>query len=123
MGYADVIRVLYGYSFTEQAIIGIRVPESKETPGLGDKIEKDADFLRNFERLDVTMNADGSALVNAIVAVKNGKKKSPWEIDGITGATISSKAIARMLATSSAVWVPRLRPRLDDFRAEKPGTE
>ena len=40
MGYQDVIRVIYGYSFEQDAIVGIRVLESKETPGLGDKIEK-----------------------------------------------------------------------------------
>ena len=49
MGYQDVIRVLYGYSFDTEAIIGIRVLESKETPGLGDKIETDPDFLGQLE--------------------------------------------------------------------------
>ena len=39
MGYQDVIRLIYGYSFEAQAIIGIRVLESRETPGLGDRIE------------------------------------------------------------------------------------
>mgnify|MGYP001819767922 FL=1 len=41
MGYQDVIALIYGYSFAEEAIIGIQVLESKETPGLGDKIETD----------------------------------------------------------------------------------
>ena len=45
MGYQDVIRVLYGYSFAEEAVVGIRVLESKETPGLGTRIETDPDFL------------------------------------------------------------------------------
>jgi electron transport complex protein RnfG len=39
MGYQDVIGLIYGYSFADEAIIGIQVLESKETPGLGDKIE------------------------------------------------------------------------------------
>ncbi|NIV50150.1 MAG: FMN-binding protein, partial [Gammaproteobacteria bacterium] len=73
MGYQDVIRVLYGYSFADEAIVGIRVLESKETPGLGDKIEKDPDFLANFERLDVTVTADGSAIANPVVSVKEGQ--------------------------------------------------
>ena len=60
MGYQDVIRVLYGYSFEAEAIIGIRVLESKETPGLGTKIETDPDFLANFERLDVSLGEDGA---------------------------------------------------------------
>ena len=46
MGYQDVIRILlYGYSPEHQAIVGMRVLESRETPGLGDKIEKDPAFL------------------------------------------------------------------------------
>jgi len=116
MGYQDVISLLYGYSFEQDAIVGIRVLESKETPGLGDRIESDPEFLRNFERLDVSLAADGAQLSHPIVAVKHGKKENPWQVDGITGATISSKAIADILNRSAAVWVPRIRRHLDDFR-------
>ena len=116
MGYADVIRILYGYSFEQDGIVGMRVLESKETPGLGDRIEKDPVFLENFRRLDVSLTADGSAIANPIVPVKNGTKQNPWEIDSITGATISSKAIARMLSASTAWWLPRIRQDLDAFR-------
>jgi len=115
MGYQDVIRVLYGYSYDKDAVIGIRVLESKETPGLGDKIETDPAFLENFVRLDVSLNADASGLANEIVAVKTGEKQNAWEIDGITGATISSVAIANLLNKSTSFWVPRLRAKLDDF--------
>jgi electron transport complex protein RnfG len=89
MGYQDVIRLIYGYSFDENAIVGIRVLESKETPGLGDKIETDPDFLENFRRLDVSLAEDRESLAHAIVPVKHGQKTNPWEVDGITGATIS----------------------------------
>ena len=116
MGYADVIRILYGYSFAQDAIVGIQVLESKETPGLGDRIETDPDFLENFRRLDVSLTADGSAIANPIVPVKNGTKENPWEIDSITGATISSKAIANMLSASTTWWLPRIRQDLDAFR-------
>jgi len=117
MGYQDVIRVLYGYSYDKDAIIGIRVQESKETPGLGDKIETDPAFLENFVRLDVSLNADAWGLANEIVAVKTGEKQNAWEVDGITGATISSVAIASLLNKSAAYWVPRLRANLDDFKS------
>ena len=116
MGYQDVIRVLYGYSYDNDAVIGIRVLDSKETPGLGDKIETDPAFVENFVRLDVSLTADGSAIANPIVAVKNGEKENAWEIDGITGATISSVAIANLLNKNTSYWVPRLRDNLDDFR-------
>lgn len=116
MGYQDVIRVIYGYSFAEDALIGIQVLESKETPGLGTKIETDPDFLKNFERLDVSLTGDGSQLANPIEFVKPGKKEQPWQIDGITGATISSTAIASILSKSASYWIPRIRRSLDDFR-------
>jgi electron transport complex protein RnfG len=116
MGYQDVIRLLYGYSFAEDAVVGIRVLESRETPGLGDKIETDAGFLENFERLVVSLTDDLSAIVHPIEFVKQGKKEHPWQIDGITGATISSNAIANILSRSTAYWVPRIRQNLNDFR-------
>ncbi len=115
MGYQDIIRVLYGYSFEEDAIVGMQVLESRETPGLGDKIEKDDTFLENFVRLDVSLNEDGSAIANPIEAVKPGEKVSPWQVDTITGATISSNAIAEILRDSSSSWVPQIEPRLADF--------
>jgi electron transport complex protein RnfG len=116
MGYQDVIRLLYGYSFAEQAIIGIRVLDSKETPGLGDRIESDPQFLQNFERLEVSLDADESSLQHAIEAVKHGEKEHAWQVDGITGATISSVAIANILNRSASWWIPRIRPNWNDLR-------
>jgi electron transport complex protein RnfG len=122
MGYQDVIHLLYGYGLEQDAVIGIRVLESRETPGLGDKIESDPNFLENFERLDVRLVADGSAVAHPIEFVKPGRKEHAWQVDGITGATISSKAITDILSASTASWIPRIRGRLDDFRVDRSGT-
>lgn len=108
MGYQDNIRVLYAYSFEQQAITGFKVLESKETPGLGDRVETEPHFIANFEALDAQLNASGDGLANAIVPVKQGEKVSPWEVDGITGATITSFAIGNILNDSAARWVPIL---------------
>lgn len=107
-GFADILRILYGYNISEQAIIGFHVLQSKETPGLGDKIEKDQNFLANFESLDVSLSTDQSSLVNSIKTVKHGTKQNPWEIDGITGATISSRAIGNILASSTSAKIPAI---------------
>jgi electron transport complex protein RnfG len=121
MGYQDVIRLLYGYSHERQAVVGIRILESKETPGLGDRIGTDPAFLANFEALDVRLDGGAAGLANRIEAVKSGEKESAWQVDGITGATISSEAVADMLDRSADAWIPRIRARLDDFRvAEAP---
>jgi electron transport complex protein RnfG len=105
-GYQDTIRVLYGYDPSSEQIVGMKVLDSKETPGLGDKIEIDPVFRTNFLHLDVAIDRAGTALANDIVTVKRGAKVHPWEIDGITGATISSKAIGRLLNESANVRLP-----------------
>jgi len=108
MGYQDNIRVLYAYSFELDAIVGFKVLESKETPGLGDKVEIEPHFIANFEALDARLNEGGTGLQNPIVTVKQGEKTQPWQVDGITGATITSDAIGKILNDSAAVWVPIL---------------
>ena len=118
-GYADILRILYGYDPATQTIIGFYVLESKETPGLGDKIEKDPVFLANFEELDVALSDDFSAIKNTVVTVKSGEKSNPWEVDGITGATISSRAIGDILGKSTKEWVPILYKNKDVFKADK----
>ncbi len=115
MGYQDIIRLLYGYSFDAQTIIGIRVLESRETPGLGDRIETDTDFLKNFEKLDVRVSEDGDSLIHPIEFVRPGEKNEAWQIDGISGATISSQATAQMLRESSQWWIPRVRASQADL--------
>ena len=98
-GFQDTIGLLYGYQPDRQLVIGMEVLESRETPGLGDKIYKDADFVANFKELLVEPE---------IVAVKKGKKSKPNEVDAITGATISSKAVVRIINETHTVWSARL---------------
>lgn len=119
MGFADVIKVIYGYDPEKEAVVGFYVLESKETPGLGDKIEKDPNFLANFEALDVSLTEDKSKTKNTVVAVKQGQKKNNWEVDGITGATISSRAIGNLLGTSTAEMAPVLHKNKAFFEVKK----
>ncbi|MEP1096139.1 MAG: FMN-binding protein [Cyclobacteriaceae bacterium] len=115
-GYADIIKILYGYDPEKQHIIGFYVLETKETPGLGDKIEKDKDFLANFSALDVSLSDDMGKVINQVVTVKQGTKQNPWEIDGITGATISSRAIGNIIGESTMTWVPRINKNLEKMK-------
>lgn len=105
-GYQDVIRILYSYDPACECIRGIQVLKMAETPGIGDKIAKDPGFLQNFKALDARLDATGNGLANAIVSVKSGSKTEPWQIDAISGATISSKAVARMLNDSAQQAAP-----------------
>ena len=119
IGFADVLRILYGYSLDKQTIIGFYVLESKETPGLGDKIEKDADFLENFKALDVSLDDDHSMVKNKVVPVKRGTKENGWEVDGITGATISSRAIGNIIGASTESWIPVIYNNKNTFSAKE----
>ena len=94
-GFQDVIGAMIGYDGSRQMIIGFEVLESKETPGLGDKIFKDADFQTNFTALVVDPE---------IYPVKTGEKQKPNQVEAITGATISSKAVVRLLNKSMDIW-------------------
>jgi len=107
-GYQDVVKILYGYSPEKECVVGVTVLQSTETPGLGDRVETDPDFLANFECLDATLNPERSALANDIVTVKNGKKTQAWQIDGISGATITSAAIGTALRKSTNTMLPLL---------------
>ena len=117
VGYADVVRVLYAYDPQRQAIVGFAVGAHRETPGIGDKIRTDAAFQKNFVALDARLDAAGEALAHPIRTVKQGSKRNPWEIDAISGATITSRAVGRGINDSARVLLPRLRPHLNDLES------
>jgi electron transport complex protein RnfG len=100
-GFQDTIALLYGYKPGQNLVVGMEVLESRETPGLGDKIYKDAEFVGAFGALSIEPE---------IVAVKKGTKSQPNEIDAITGATISSKAVVRIINETHVQWSERLPP-------------
>jgi len=115
MGYQDLIEILYGYQPHQQIISGYQVLASRETPGLGTKIETDKTFQNNLTQLDATVNAGITGLQHPIEVVKPGMKTQPWQIDTITGATISSKAVGNMVSRSAAQWIPKIQQQLKDF--------
>jgi electron transport complex protein RnfG len=84
-GFQDVIALIYGFDPRTGKLMGMKVLESKETPGLGDKIEKDLVFVGQF---------DGARPPLSAVKRRTG---APGEIDAISGATISSRAVARII--------------------------
>jgi len=98
-GFQDIVLVILGFNPAQGTLTGMKVLESKETPGLGDKIFKDKDFVDQFFA--------GPEL--PLVPVKAGSGKGqPNEIDTITGATISSKTVTRIINNAVAEWMPLL---------------
>ena len=77
-GFQDVISLIFGYDPDTGELLGMKVLEHKETPGLGDKIEKDSAFIGAFRRV-----------ATPVVGVKKGRESgADEEVIMITGATI-----------------------------------
>lgn len=86
-GYQGVIEMMAGLSPDGETVVGLEILESQETPGLGQEIATD-EFTSQFKALKVTPE---------ITYVKNVKPTKPNEIQAITGATISSRAVVAIL--------------------------
>jgi electron transport complex protein RnfG len=97
-GFQDTIKLIYGYDPFRRRVVGMEVLESRETPGLGDKIIKDEGFVAGFRDL---------AVAPEVVAVRRGRTRDN-EIDAISGATISSIAVVRIINEANARWLERL---------------
>jgi electron transport complex protein RnfG len=86
-GFADVILLIFGYDPVTGQLLGMKVLDNRETPGLGDKIVKDSAFVAEFE-----------AAVPPLKGVKQGAGKGGRnEIDMITGVTISSRTVISII--------------------------
>jgi electron transport complex protein RnfG len=104
-GFQDPVTVMFGYDAAARSLIAMKVISSRETPGLGDKIEKDSVFVHDF---------DGAAL--PLDGVKKGTATTrPNDIVMITGATISSRAVINIINNAIARW----QPLLDAYREEQ----
>ena len=115
-GYAGMVSLLYGYDPQCECIRGFSIIKMAETPGLGDKILTDENFLANFNALDAQLNDEKTALKNPIIPVKHGSKKNAWEIDAISGATITSKAVAKAINQSAQIILPKLQPYISQLQ-------
>lgn len=107
-GFQDVVQVIYGFDPSNGKILGMKILDSKETPGLGDKIFKDMNFVNQFFAGPET----------PLVAVKAGMGKGlPNEIDTITGATISSKVVINIINNGLKEWNPIIEKGIPDAPA------
>jgi len=82
-GYSGAIQLLVGTDFTG-TVLGTRVTEHHETPGLGDKIEvRLSDWILHFAGKIIHGENDAAFAV----------KKDGGEFDQFTGATITPRAV------------------------------
>ncbi len=98
-GFSDVISLIYGLEPTTGALLGMKVLGHKETPGLGDKIEQPA-FTGQFD-----------GLLTPLAGVK-GSTGMPNDVQTITGATISSRTVIKIINNATERWQPLLQAYL-----------
>ncbi|MBC8258868.1 MAG: FMN-binding protein [SAR324 cluster bacterium] len=103
-GFQDKIKAIFGYDPEQRMLIGFEVLDTKETPGLGDKIIKDKYFRSSLTTLKIDPK---------IVAVKPGQKTAANQVETITGATISSKTVIRLLEKTIRWWLPSINKYLE----------
>ena len=95
-GFADDVKLLIGFNPSTRALTGYAMLGQKETPGLGDKVEKDSAFVSQFRGKVAPLRGVKSAALD------------PSTVQTITGATISSRAVIKIINDAVARWQPRL---------------
>ena len=85
-GFQDLVTVIFGYDADARQVLGMKVLNQKETPGLGNKIEE-MPFVGEFDGVD--------APLEGVKPDRNTGASN--QVDMITGVTISSKAVIRII--------------------------
>lgn len=118
MGYQDTIRLVVGLDPQQGRLLGMRVVASRETPGLGSLIVEDADFVDGFSKVVLRFDGMGDLLP---LRVREQAQHERGEIDAISGATVSVRAVARIINTSLSEWLPLLREHYASLAGGKHG--
>lgn len=84
-------------------IYGARFDHKAETPGLGSEINSYDKFQKQWEGKEIR-NPDGS-FHSILVSKTPIDNNDPFSVDGITGGTITSKALEEMVNRSVAIYV------------------
>lgn len=96
-GFQEELTLMVGFDPSNGALTGYTVLDQKETPGLGDKIELDTAFRGQFATKITPLKGNKAATTD------------PHMVQTITGATISSRAVIRIINNAVALWRPRLQ--------------
>lgn len=96
------------------SVYGANFDHKSETPGLGAEISTE-EFEKQFEDQRI-MGPDGKF---RSIAVKKGNAQGKYEVDGISGGTITSNGVENMLADCLIAYVDFLKSNADRLRSGK----
>ena len=87
-----------------ESIYGVKFDHKTETPGLGAEIKQPLFMDKfNLDDADRKINPDGNKLFEVL---KGGAEiTSEYQVDGITGGTITSKGVEEMMDRTIAIYV------------------
>ncbi len=96
-GYGGDVGLMVGINLDTDALVEVRVTTHAETPGLGARAKDDPEFVSQFAGLPLSTNLD--------LKGENGT------IDAMSGATITSKAVAVAAIQAQEVY-KKLKPEI-----------
>ena len=102
VGFQDPMTLMFGYDAATKQVIAMRVIANKETPGLGSKIVTDSGFVAEFSPVGAPLEG----------VKKDRATGAANEVAMITGATVSSRAVIRIINDAIARW----QPLMDAYR-------
>jgi RnfABCDGE-type electron transport complex G subunit len=92
IGFQDKIYLMFGINPEITTIYSLTIVDQKETPGLGAKITSEKDFLQFWKNRDCTKE-----IILRKPPVSSPEQLSSSEVNIITGATISSEAVVKIV--------------------------
>ena len=125
-GYgSDPIRLIFSYDAATHEVLGMQVLEHKETPGIGTKIQEDPAFAEQWSKpVGEATRRTAPRLVTAdapLVPVRadstpaRDAEVERHQVDTISGATISSKAVVKIVNER----VRQVGPKLSAWNTEE----
>ena len=107
-GFAGDVGVMVGFEIETGDLVGVGVTTLSETPGLGSRVTEDF-FTMQFRGL-------GRDTVFKV-------KKDGGEIDAVTGATVSSRAVAQAIEEAAAFYAKHREAIVDAIDAAPGGAQ
>lgn len=106
-GFWGPIQGMVGLDREGLTVVGLAFYSHSETPGLGGRLTEDW-FQNQFAGLKLPAGKEAGPIFELI---PSGRTKKPGQLDAITGATMTSKAVERFLNRELAFFRDKLRPQ------------
>lgn len=105
-GLWDIIWANVAFEDDLNTIAGVSFDHKQETPGLGAEIKDNVAWYKQFIGKKI-YNSDGS--FRSVLVRKGGARDPVYEVDGISGATITADGVSEMFSRGLKYYEPYLK--------------